>query len=80
MFVDFNVFNESLVTDTDALCFYIQQNLNGNIPEEYKNVQGRININYNSSSSKNSSNSVLMFASISSLIIIIIIFIIGKLF
>ena len=72
MFADFNVFNESLVTDTDALCFFIQQNLNGNIPEEYKNVQGRININYNSSSSKNSSNSVLKFVSISSLIIIII--------
>jgi 2',3'-cyclic-nucleotide 2'-phosphodiesterase (5'-nucleotidase family) len=72
MFVPFDVFNESLVTDTDALCFFIQQNLNGNIPEEYKNVQGRININYNSSSSKNSSNSVLKFVSISSLIIIII--------
>ena len=72
LFADFNVFNESLVTDTDALCFFIQQNLNGNIPEEYKNVQGRININYNSSSSKNSSNSVLKFVSISSLIIIII--------
>ena len=83
MFVPFNVFNESLVTDTDALCFYIQQNLNGNIPEEYKNVQGRININYNSSSnstprspssssSSNSSNSFLKLGMIPLLIIIFI--------
>ena len=83
MFVPFNVFNESLVTDTDALCFFIQKNLKGNIPEEYRNIQGRININYNSSSnstprspssssSSNSSNSFLKLGMIPLLIIIFI--------
>ena len=50
MFAKYNVTNESLVTDTDALCMYIQNNLNGTIPEKYKSYQGRINI-YNKSSS-----------------------------
>ena len=48
MFIPFEVYNESLITDTDALCSFIKNNLNGNIPEEYKNVQGRINL-YNKS-------------------------------
>ena len=44
MFVPFNVSNESLITDTDALCFFIKNNLNGTIPEEYKDTQKRINL------------------------------------
>ena len=32
MFANFEVFNESLFTDTDALAFYINENLNGAIP------------------------------------------------
>ena len=48
MFIPFEVYNETLITDTDALCSFIKNNLNGNIPEEYKNVQGRINL-YNKS-------------------------------
>lgn len=87
MFVPFNVFNESLVTDTDALCFFIKKNLNGNIPEEYRDTQGRININYNSTSnstsnsssnpSSNSSNYLQMLAIISLLILSIIFIVVG---
>ena len=43
MFSKYEVTNESLVTDTDALVNYIQNNLNGKIPEKYKSYQGRIN-------------------------------------
>ena len=44
MFTDFEVFNEALVTDTDAICYFIKDNLNGSIPEIYKKPQGRIYI------------------------------------
>ena len=44
MFAKFDVFNESLFTDTDALAYYINENLNGTIPAEYKDLQGRINM------------------------------------
>ena len=44
MFANFEVFNESLFTDTDALAFYINENLNGAIPSKYKDLQGRINM------------------------------------
>ena len=50
MLAKFNVSNETLITDTDALCLYIENELNGEIPEKYKSYQGRINI-YNRSSS-----------------------------
>ena len=45
MFANFNVTNESVFTDTDALNNYIQNTLKGEIPEKYKYYQGRININ-----------------------------------
>ncbi|MBR4618732.1 MAG: 5'-nucleotidase C-terminal domain-containing protein, partial [Bacilli bacterium] len=52
MFAKFEVSNESLVTDTDAFGMYIQNTLNGEIPEKYKDLEGRINIdNTNSNSS-----------------------------
>ena len=35
---------EALLTDTDAVTNYIQENLKGKIPDKYKDVQGRINI------------------------------------
>ena len=44
MFSKYEVTNESLMTDTDAISNYIENNLNGEIPEKYKNHQGRINI------------------------------------
>ena len=43
MFAKYEVTNEPLVTDTDALVSYIQNDLNGTIPEKYKDYQGRIN-------------------------------------
>ena len=72
MFVPFEIFNESLITDTDALCYYIKNNLNGNIPEDYKNVQGRINL-YNNSNSRNSDSSktALDIIAIASIVIIL---------
>ena len=42
MFDEFEVFNESLLTDTDVFCYYIENILKGEIPEEYKDIQGRI--------------------------------------
>ena len=44
MFDKFEVFNECLLTDTDAFCNYIDKNLHGEIPKEYKDIQGRIKI------------------------------------
>ena len=35
---------EALLTDTDAVTKYIKDNLEGKIPDKYKDVQGRINI------------------------------------
>ena len=34
---------EALLTDTDAVTDYIKENLEGKIPDKYKDVQGRIN-------------------------------------
>ena len=70
MFVPFEIFNESLITDTDALCYYIKNNLNGNIPEDYKNVQGRINL-YNNSRNSGLSKTVLAIIAIASIVIIL---------
>ena len=50
MFSKFDIYNETLITDTDALTIFIHNNLKGEIPIEYKDFQGRINIiNHNSS-------------------------------
>ena len=57
MFTNFEVFNEALVTDTDAICYFIKDNLNGSIPEIYKKPQGRINILNNTLSPSSSSSS-----------------------
>ena len=48
MFAKYEVVNESLFTDTDALPYYIINNLKGKIPEEYTKFQGRINLKSNS--------------------------------
>ena len=50
MFSKFDIYNESLMTDTDSLIHFIQYNLNGEIPLQYKDIQGRINIINNNSS------------------------------
>ena len=51
MLSEFDVFSEALITDTDALSLYIQQI--EEIPEKYKDLQGRINF-LNASSGKDS--------------------------
>ena len=44
MFTQFEVYNESLLTDTDSLAYYIHDALKGKIPTYYKDFQGRINL------------------------------------
>lgn len=44
MLSKFEIYNESLITDTDALTNFIHDDLNGEIPIRYKEFQGRINI------------------------------------
>jgi 2',3'-cyclic-nucleotide 2'-phosphodiesterase (5'-nucleotidase family) len=44
MFAKYEVFQEGLLTDTDAIAYYIKNTLNGKIPSEYKDFQGRINM------------------------------------
>ena len=57
MLDEFDVINETLYTDSDALCNFINKNLNGEIPEKYKDYQGRINmINGNIIASPSNSN------------------------
>jgi len=53
MFPNYEVYYESILTDTDSLIYYIKNNLKGTIPEKYKEVEGRVNI-INSSSSSDS--------------------------
>ena len=53
MFAKYEVANESLITETDALSLYIQNVLKGEIPEKYKDLQGRINIMNKNESIKN---------------------------
>ena len=44
MFAKYEVFKEGLFTDTDAIAYYIKNDLNGTIPAKYKDFQGRINL------------------------------------
>ena len=44
MFTEYEVFNQSLLSDSDATSFFIKYNLGGIIPEKYKVQQGRINV------------------------------------
>ena len=48
MLSKYDVYNESLLTDTDSLAYYIRDKLKGEIPASYKDFQGRANI-FNSS-------------------------------
>ena len=50
MFSKFDIYNECLLTDTDALTIFIHNNLKGEIPIQYKDLQGRINFVNNNSS------------------------------
>ena len=58
MLSNYEVYYESILTDTDSLIYYIKNNLNGTIPEKYKEVEGRVTVkNSSSSSNSNSQNS-----------------------
>ena len=50
MFRNLDVYYESMYTDTDSLMYYIKDYLKGEIPDKYRELQGRINI-YNYSTS-----------------------------
>ena len=50
MFTNLVPYYESIYTDTDSLKYYIKEGLKGEIPNEYRELQGRINI-YNYSTS-----------------------------
>ena len=55
MFAKYDSYYESILTDTDSLIYYIKNNLNGTIPEKYKEIEGRVNV-------KNSQNSSTLVA------------------
>jgi len=54
MLSKYDVIREGLFTDTDTLADYIKNDLNGTIPAEYKDFQGRINLVNGSKSNDNS--------------------------
>ena len=62
MFTEYDVDREALMTDTDAVALYIQNNLNGIIPKEYSELQGRINI-VNSTSDTNTATTTITTSS-----------------
>ena len=45
MFANYPVVNESVFADSDALGYHIKNNLGGEIPSKYQELQDRININ-----------------------------------
>ena len=55
MFAEYEVSQEGLLTDTDSLSYFIKNDLNGKIPSEYKDLQGRINF-FNGSIPSTTSN------------------------
>ena len=65
MMAKYEVFKEGLLTDTDAIAYYIKNDLKGMIPAEYKNFQGRINLVNGSIPSIPSSNLSSISSSIS---------------
>ena len=56
MIGDVEVYKEGLLTDTDAVTKYIKDTLKGEIPEKYKDVQGRINKVTTSQTTNNNNN------------------------
>lgn len=74
MFTKYEVFNQSLLTDSDATTYFIKNNLNGKIPEIYKEQQGRINIDGKNPPSEDKSYVKSLILLISLIIIISLIF------
>ena len=46
MFSKYKEVTESVFAESDALIYYIQNNLNGKISSNYENEDGRINMQY----------------------------------
>ena len=65
MMAKYEVFKEGLLTDTDAIAYYIKNDLKGIIPAEYRDFQGRINLVNGSIPSIPSSNLSSISSSIS---------------
>ena len=65
MMAKYEVFKEGLLTDTDAIAYYIKNDLKGIIPAEYRDFQGRINLVNGSIPSISSSNLSSISSSIS---------------
>ena len=76
MIAKYEVFKEGLLTDTDAIAYYIKNDLNGIIPEKYKDFQGRINLIDGSVPSNPSSNLSSIPSSISIILINLALFLI----
>ena len=76
MIAKYEVFKEGLLTDTDAIAYYIKNDLNGIIPEKYKDFQGRINLIKGSVPSNPSSNLSSIPSSISIILINLALFLI----
>ena len=76
MIAKYEVFKEGLLTDTDAIAYYIKNDLNGIIPEKYKDFQGRINLIDGSVPSNPSSNLSSIPSSISIILINLVLFLI----
>ena len=76
MIAKYEVFKEGLLTDTDAIAYYIKNDLNGIIPEKYKDFQGRINLIDGSVPSNPSSNLSSIPSSISIIMINLALFLI----
>ena len=57
MLIDCEVISESLYIETDAFEEFLKTNLKGEIPMEYQNLQGRINIGDFNTNDDNGSNS-----------------------
>ena len=70
MLTEYEVFNQSFLTDSDAASYFIKNNLNGKIPKKYKEQQGRINIDGKNRSSEDKS----YFNSLKTILIISLIF------
>ena len=54
MLAKLETYHESLLADSDSLSYYISNDLPSQIPERYKEVQGRINIKGESEKSESS--------------------------
>lgn len=80
MLSKYDVIKEALLTESDLLGIYIKEDLNGVIPEKYKELEGRINFKSNDSEESENKNKntglspTVIIASIASIFIIALIY------